>query len=101
MKSPEQNDLFADVLADWRVQPPRDPNFRAAVWARIAATSRGLSWAGYARTHLAALAGALALALLLGGWAGREQARSVVAADRAEIAATYVQTLDARAMWEH
>lgn len=99
MKSPEQNDGLSEVLADWRLTPRRDANFRAAVWARIGAARQALSWTGYARAHLPALAGAVALALLLGGLAGRGQARAVVEADRAEIARAYIQTLDARAMW--
>lgn len=99
MNSLPRDDALSTTLADWRVNPPRDPAFRSAVWSRITAGSRGSTWSGYAQAHLPILAGALALALLIGGWAGREQARLAVEADRAELAAAYVQTLDARAMW--
>jgi hypothetical protein len=98
MKSPESDEMLARALADWRVVPRRDAAFRAAVWARIEVARRAPSWTGYARAHAALLTGAMAAAVVLGGWVGREQARSRVAADRAEIANAYVQSLDARAM---
>jgi hypothetical protein len=40
----------------------------------------------------------LAVALGLGAWTGREQARGRVAVERAEILQNYVSGLDARAM---
>lgn len=98
MKSLEPDERLARALAEWRVTPRRDALFRASVWARIEATRRTSSWMGYARAHAVGLASAMALALVLGGWAGREQARAQVAADRAEIATAYVQSLDARTM---
>ncbi|HWL16110.1 MAG TPA: hypothetical protein VNR00_10930 [Opitutus sp.] len=98
MKSPESNEPLSRALADWRVQPARNPGFRAAVWARIEAAGVPASWTDYARRHAAMVTGALLVALVLGGWAGREQARSQVAAERAEIADLYVQSLDAREM---
>lgn len=98
MNSPEKDEALSSALRDWRLDPPRDPQFRAAVWARIEASRRGLPWLGYARAHATMLVGALAVALAVGGWVGREQARARVAADRAQIASAYVQALDARAM---
>lgn len=98
MESPKRNEELARTLAAWRLAPRRNPEFRAAVRARIDALPAATSWRGYARVHAAALAGALAVALVAGALAGREQARSRVAADRAEIAQAYVQALDARAM---
>ena len=44
------------------------------------------------------LGGALALALVVGALSGRERARSRVAAESAQLAAAYVQGLDARSM---
>lgn len=98
MNPAERDECVARTLSEWRVDPPRNPQFRAAVWARIRGGGHGAAWADYARAHGLAVAGALALALALGGWAGRERAQARVAADRAEIARTYVQALDARAM---
>ena len=98
MNSPESNDFLSRALADWRVAPRRNPQFRAAVWARIGAARAAVSWPGYARAHAAVLAGALVLAIVAGGWVGTERAQARVAAERAEIVTAYVQSLDARAM---
>jgi Lon protease-like protein len=98
MKSPETNDVLSRALTAWRVAPPRNPRFRAAVWARLEAARMAVTWPGYARAHAAVLAGALALAVVAGGWVGTERAQARVAAERAEIVSAYVQSLDARAM---
>ena len=98
MNPPENKDSLSRVLPDWRVAPRRNPHFRTAVWARITAESETVSWPGYLRAHVALLAGALALALVLGAWVGREGAQARLAADRAVIADAYVQSLDARTM---
>jgi hypothetical protein len=97
MNSSERNDV-SRTLGDWEVRPQRDPGFRSAVWARIERVKARRSWTGYARSHAAVLAGALAVALAVGGWVGRERAQARVAADRAQIASAYVQALDARTM---
>jgi hypothetical protein len=98
MESHDSDQIISRALEQWRVTPRSNPSFRAAVWSRIEAVRGDLSWSGYARAHAAVLGGALALALALGGWVGRETARSRVDADRAEIASAYVQALDARLM---
>lgn len=98
MHSPESNDSLSRTLQDWRVAPARDPQFRPKVWARIAGGSAALPWSHYARQHAAAVGGALALALVVGAVTGLESARSRAAADRAQLAAAYVQAYDARAM---
>ena len=98
MKSPESDEMLSRALADWRVVPRRDATFRTAVWARIEGAEKAASWTGYARAHVALLTGAMATAVVLGGGGGREQAQARVAADRAEIATAYVQSLDARTM---
>lgn len=98
MNSPDLKSELSRALAEWTIAPPRDPQFRTGVWQRIAAARRPVSWAGYARGHLSVLAGATALALVVGAWAGREQARARVSAERAQIVAAYVESLDARAM---
>jgi hypothetical protein len=98
MNSPDSQSELSRTLAEWTVAPPRNPQFRAGVWQRIQSARRAGSWAGYARSHSSVLAGATAVALVVGAWVGREQARSRVAADRAQIVAAYVESLDARAM---
>jgi hypothetical protein len=98
MNSFEGDERLSQTLAEWRIAPRRDPTFRTGVWARITAARNAASWTSYARAHTVTLASAMALALLVGGWVGREQARSRVAADRAELAQIYVQALDARTM---
>lgn len=98
MNSSDSDKSLSRMLADWRVTPPRDPQFRTTVWARIGAARQVPSWTDFVRLHTPALAGALAVAIVLGAWIGREQARSRVEADRDEIAREYVQALDARTM---
>jgi hypothetical protein len=98
MNDSKIDESLSRTLADWRVTPRRDPQFRTAVWARIEAARRALTWTGYLRRHAPAMAAALAVAVVLGAWIGREQARARVEADRNEIASAYVQALDARTM---
>ncbi len=98
MKAPQSNDSLARVLKDWRVVPTRAPQFRAEVWARIGGAAKVESWMGYLRVHPRAVAGALALAVVLGAVGGRSSARARAAADSARLASAYVQGLDARSM---
>jgi hypothetical protein len=96
--NPQDEGSLARLLQAWHVAPPKDPQFRPGVWARIEAARAALPWPAYVRLHAAALAGVLAVALVAGAWIGRAEARSRVAADRDTIAREYVQALDARAM---
>ena len=98
MNSPSQPDPISSVLASWRVAPPRNPQFRTAVWARIETARRAPSWTGYLRAHGALVASALAVAVMFGAWRGREQARERDASARAALVADYVHGLDARWM---
>jgi hypothetical protein len=68
------------------------------VWARIEAAKGTASWPRYVRTHPAAIAGGLAVAIVIGALGGRERAQARVVADRSQIAANYVQSMDARLM---
>lgn len=97
MPSPDSDASLSRSLADWRLEPRRDPGFRAAVRDRLAAPG-GLGWGAYLRQHTGPVAAACALALLAGGWLGHTQARARVAADRELLAETYVRALDARAL---
>jgi hypothetical protein len=98
MDTPQSPDSLSRTLAAWRVQPSRNPQFRAHVWARIGGAAGAVPWAAYARRHTPALVSAIALAMIAGGFLGREQARTRAAAESARLAAVYVQGLDARAM---
>jgi hypothetical protein len=98
MDSPKKPDSLSRALASWRLDAPRNPRFRADVWARIRSGNTALPWVIYLRQHAAPFAGALAIAIALGALGGRERARARVAAESARLAATYVQGLDARSM---
>jgi len=98
MNSPDANDPLKPLLADWRLIPPRDPQFRAGVWSRIATAQSPATWPGFARSHPAAIAGVFAAAAVVGAVTGREQARARVEADSSRLATAYVQQLDARTM---
>jgi hypothetical protein len=98
MNTPKPGDSFSRTLADWRVTPRRDPQFRTAVWARIEAARRAPLWTSYARAHTALVAGALVVAVVLGALTGRERARARVEAESARLASSYVQAMDARTM---
>lgn len=92
----KNSDSLPSVLASWRLQVRRDPDFRAAVRARIAAGPEALPWVGFVRQHAAWVGGALAVAVVAGALSGHGRARSEVAAERARLAAAYVDGLDAR-----
>jgi hypothetical protein len=98
MDSSEPPDSLSRTLRAWRVDPPRQPQFRAEVWQRLRGRPAAGSWFVYARQHATAVTGALTLALLAGAFLGREQARAHAAAERDQLATAYVQALDARAM---
>jgi hypothetical protein len=100
MDSPEPADSLSPKLQAWRVAPQRNPQFRAEVWQRIATRGRSnaLPWTGYVRSHAGTVAGAVAIASLLGALAGRDQARTRVAAESTRMASAYVQALDPRNM---
>ena len=83
MNLPDPDHTLASTLATWRLAPRRSPQFRAEVWARVEAARRAPTWAGYVRAHGALVAGALAVAVMLGAWTGRERARGSEAQARA------------------
>lgn len=98
MNSPDAHESLSRTLAGWRVTPPRNPQFRAEVWSRIEAARRAPTWTGYVRSHGALVAGAFALAVMLGAWTGRARAQERATAARAALVADYVHGLDARWM---
>ncbi len=98
MNSPHPSEPLSRTLADWRVVPHRNPQFRAEVAQRIAAARRAPTWTGYIRARGPLVAGALTIAMVLGAWGGRERARARDAAARDALVAEYVHGLDARWM---
>jgi hypothetical protein len=90
------SDSLSTLLSAWRVQVRRQPDFRSAVWARIAAGADAVPWGDFVRRHAAVVGGALALAIVVGAFSGHGQARRRVAAESAQLAAAYVEGLDAR-----
>lgn len=98
MNSSDPDKSLARLLADWRVTPTRNPQFRPGVWARITAARAEPTWAAYVRAHAALLAGMLAVAMVVGAWTGRGRAQRRVAAENTTMAAAYVRALDARVM---
>jgi hypothetical protein len=68
-------DSLHDLLHKWEIRPKPDPNFRAAVWGRIAAHKQRLSFRFWSRTEEVLTQPVLALAvvaalLLAGGMSG-------------------------------
>lgn len=101
MNVPSEPDRLSAVLAEWRLQPVRQPQFRADVTRRLARAGQEPGWSGYLRAHGVIVAGALAVAVVLGAWRGREQARQRTAAEREALVTEYVRGLDARWMRSH
>jgi hypothetical protein len=90
------SDSLGEVLRIWRVSPPPDPNFRAAVWQRIEAIRREPTWPAFVRTRAAALTTATIAIVALSGLTGHSVARNHVNADRNTLAASYIASLDVR-----
>ena len=88
-------DNLTEVLRSWRVKPPADPGFRAAVWQRIGRPVE-VSWPAYLRAHTAAWSLAALLVVGVAGFAGRAVAQARVQADRESIVVSYLVELDPR-----
>lgn len=89
-------DALLRRLKDFRLRPPRDPEFRCRVWSRIKACTAPTNWFAYARTHPLPVCSAFAIALLVGSIAGLAQARAQAKRDGGMLAKSYVRTLDPR-----
>src|SRR5688572_29745506 len=97
MNPSDPKDRFSRALADWRVTPKADPNFRPAVWQRIKQRSRE-TWATYVRAHLVAWSVAGAAALVVAGWTGHSFARAKIDSSRDQMVVSYLGNLDPRVM---
>jgi hypothetical protein len=89
-------DTLSERLRGWRVEPPTDPGFRAAVWGRIGRKGE-TTWPAYLRAHTAAWAMAAVLTVSVAGFAGRAIAQARVQADREAMVVSYLVDLDPRA----
>ena len=98
MNMKQVDEELTRVLADWRVAPTVDPQFRPGVWARIERARREVAFGEFLRTHAVPCVALLVVALGVGAWTGRERAKTTLAAERTALVANYVQGLDARAM---
>ena len=98
MKMKPSDQKLRQVLAEWSVEPKVSGGFRPGVWARLGRARGDAAWAGFARARAVPCAVLWVVALGVGAWIGREQARGRVAVERAEMLQSYVSGLDARAM---
>ena len=97
MNSSESDPPLSRRLAEWRVIPEADPNFRPAVWQRIRAQTHE-TWTAYVRTHLLGWSVAGALAVVVAGWTGHSVARAKLDASREKMVVSYLVELDPRVM---
>jgi hypothetical protein len=95
MNLPEPNDPMSRTLAEWRVQPKADPNFRPAVWQRIRERTRE-TWATYVQAHLAAWSIVAVVAVTAAGWTGVSVGRARQDAAREAMVVSYLVELDPR-----
>ncbi|HYD85420.1 MAG TPA: hypothetical protein VEA63_15245 [Opitutus sp.] len=95
MNSLEPDDTLARALADWRIRPPANPNFRPAVWQRLRQRTRE-TWSGYVRAHASAWVLIAALTLTASGWAGLSAGKAKLAAERDAMVTAYLVELDPR-----
>lgn len=97
MHSNTPHDPLSNTLQRWRVQPPRNRNFRDAVWQRIDRQAR-LTWSAYLRGHLVGWSVTAMLALVAAGWGGHAMAQARLDADRDEMVVSYLSGLDPRVL---
>jgi hypothetical protein len=95
MHSNQPHDPLSDALQQWRVQPPRDSDFRTRVWERIDQSTR-LTWGTYVRGHLVGWSLTAMLALVGAGWTGHAMAQARLDAERNAMVVSYLSGLDPR-----
>ncbi len=94
--SDPQNRLSA-TLSSWRVTPPRDPNFRPDVLARIQRRARA-TWMEYVRSHGVSWSAAALVAIAASGWAGHAAAQARIEEQREQMVVSYLGNLDPRVL---
>ncbi len=100
MNLPPTSEPSRNALRAWRVEPPVDSGFRAAVWARIDASRAVIAenWSAYFRRH--AVVWSLVLLVCVSGSAllGQRAGERHTSAERDSILHVYLAEIDARAM---
>ena len=94
---PSDSDDLSRALADWRVDPQPNPNFRPAVWERIRKRNRD-TWAAYVQAHLLGWSAAAALAVVAATLTGHSLARAQIDAEREQMVVSYLSNLDPRVL---
>jgi hypothetical protein len=97
MKPSAPDPSLSRTLADWRVIPQADPNFRPTVWQRIHERTCE-TWAAYLRSHLVGWSVAASLAVATAAWTGHTVAQSRLEQSREKMVVSYLVELDPRVM---
>jgi hypothetical protein len=97
MNPSESDPSLSRTLAEWRIAPEADPNFRPAVWQRIRAKTQE-TWTAYVRTHFVGWTVTATLAVVIAGWAGHSVAQAKLDASREKMVISYLVELDPRVM---
>jgi hypothetical protein len=93
----DPNDRLSATLSSWRVTPPRDPNFRPAVFDRIRQNARN-TWSAYVRSHLVGWSAVALVAIAAAGWSGHSIAQGRIEDSREQMVVSYLGNLDPRVM---
>jgi len=97
MNPSDPNDPLSRILADWRVSPKSEPDFRPAVWQRIQQHPCA-TWSSYLRAHLVGWTVTAGLAIVVAGWTGHSVAQAKLEDRRDEMVVSYLGKLDPRVM---
>lgn len=97
MNPPDPQDCLSATLRSWQVAPPRDPNFRPAVLARIQSEARA-TWSDYVRAHGLSWTAAALVAVAASGWAGHAVAQARLEEKREQMVVSYLGNLDPRVL---
>ena len=90
-----RHDALSETLASWKVSPPPDPGFRAAVWGRIRKRSDE-TWPSYLRAHASTWVAVAVAMLAAAAYTGHATARAQARSDREALVDTYLVDLDPR-----
>ncbi len=88
---PQLRRLVREAFA---VEPTRDPNFRAAVWARIdAAKSTPSTWSAWLRLHVAQFSAVAVMTVVIAGTAGGWIATKEASRNREQLMQRYLASV--------